>query len=303
MVVKLSRIMFVVLSMISILSAGCAPPAPGHHYETAEDGSSASVLPASVQDLKKLSWEVGPEAYYFRYKEEGFMVEEGMFYGVHLGATLRNWLPSSPEQSAAAAEAMDIAFYKLMLRVEGRFAVGEVDYRSQSGSINNVNDRSFETRLLVGPDFPLENTLITFFTGAGYRYLHDDLREYSVTPLGVPAGYERESRYLYVPLGVETTSQLGDGWSGGVSGEVDFFLWGNQRSHISSSSDQLVDNYQPRGYGLRFSARLEKKGDKADLIIEPFFRFWEVNESEISDGIFEPTNSTIEGGVRVMLGL
>ena len=117
MIVKLSGIVFVVLSMISILSAGCAPPAPGHHYETAEDGSSVLVaddssapgLPAIAQDLKRLSWEIGPEVYYYRYKEPTLMEVDGIFYGAALGFTLRNWLPRSPEQTY---EAMDIAFYK-----------------------------------------------------------------------------------------------------------------------------------------------------------------------------------------------
>ena len=254
------------------------------------------------------------------------MSEEGMFYGVQLGGTLRNWLPASPEQSY---EAMDIAFYKIMLRGEARFAIGEVDYEAPGwGTINNVNDRTFEGRLLVGPDFPLENTLITLFTGVGYRYLHDDLRADAVDS----GAYERESQYLYIPLGIETTSQLGGGWSGGVSAELDIFLWGNQRSHstirwghsedgetdedgndwpfdfIVDYVEDFNDNYQPRGYGLRFSARLEKKGDKVDIIIEPFFRFWEINESDVlwsydfSYSWREPTNSTTEAGVRVMLG-
>ena len=334
MIVKLSRIAFMVLSVVSIFSVGCAT-VPAHKSVTAKDGSSvlvpanssASGYPSIVRDLRRVTWEAGPELYYFKYKEAGFMEEEGTFYGAHVGFTLRNWLPNSPEQSS---EAMDIAFYKWMLRGEGRFALGEVDYDGGIGStpltINNLDDRTFGVRLLTGPDFVTENTIFTLFTGIGYRYLHDDLRTSSVDiagPLFGGGGYERESQYLYLPLGAQMTSQLGGGWFWGASAELDILIWGNQRSHIPiilveedpdnpgtlipvvpAEGWDFTDNYQPRGYGLRGSVRLEKKGDTIDLIIEPFVRYWDINESDLDFSItgLEPTNSTLEAGVRVMLG-
>jgi len=310
MIVKLSRIVIVVLSVVSILSTGCAT-VPAHKSVTAEDGSSvltqdkssASGYPAIARDLKRLTWEVGPEAYYYKYKEEGFMQLEGAYYGLNLGLTLRNWLPTSPEQSS---EAMDIAFYKWMLRGEARFAFGDGKYEGGIGTtpltIDNVGDRAFEVRLLVGPDFPNETTMFTLFTGLAYRYLHNDTRRGAVDW----SAYERESRYLYLPLGAEMTSQLGDGWSWGLSGELDVFLWGNQSSHSTLfwkfMGWDVDDTYQPRGSGMRGSIKLQKKGDKVDLIIEPFIRYWKINESEITGGGYEPTNSTLEAGVRIMLG-
>ncbi len=326
MIVKLSRIVVVVLSVVSILSTGCAPVPPppagddssalteDKSFARTEAKSSASGLPAITRDLRRLTWEVGPEAYYYKYVEEGFMQLEGMYYGLNLGFTLRNWLPTSPELSS---EAMDIAFWKLMLRGEARFAFGDVDYEAPGwGSVDNVGDRTFEVRLLVGPEFPTENTMFTVFTGLGYRYLHNDTRTSAVDP----SAYERESQYLYLPLGAQMTSQLSHGWSWGLAAELDVFLWGNQRSHIDWywielydpgpppiyiwHYEEFIDNYQERGYGLRASAKLQKKGDKIDLIIEPFIRYWNINESNKDWAwlAYEPTNSTMEAGVRVMLG-
>ncbi len=338
MIVKLSRIAIIVLSVVSTLSVGCTPvqppPAENQSYTVTEDGytltddglytgepqanSSASQLPPVARGLRRLTWEVGAEVYYFKYKEEDFMEEEGTFYGPTLSFTLRNWLPTSQEQSSEAMEAMDIAFYKWMLRGEARFSLGEVDYDAPGwGTINNIDDRTFEGRLLVGPDFVAENTMFTVFTGIGYRYLHDDLRASAVQA----GAYERESQYLYLPLGIDMITQLGSGWTLGATAELDIFLWGNQRSHITifygyvdynnvfviTSTEDMLDSYQQRGYGLRGSVRLEKKGDKIDLIIEPFVRYWDINESDLwwnynfTSYIYEPTNSTIEAGVRIML--
>ena len=107
------------------------------------------------------------------------------------------------------------------------------------------------------------------------------------------------------------TSQLGGGWFWGLSGELDILLWGNQRSHIWSQGtwdwwdyDEWIDNQQNRGYGLRGSVKLEKKGDKVDLIIEPFIRYWKINESDLDwyHSAIEPTNSTLEAGLRITLG-
>lgn len=340
MIVKLSRIAILVLSVVSILSVGCAPvqppPAENQSYTVTEDGytltddglytsapedhSPASQRPPITRNLRRLSWEAGPEVYYFKYKEAGFMEEEGTFYGANLAFTLRNWLPASPEQSSQAMEAMDMAFQKWMLRGEARFALGEVDYKAPPDAptitLDNLDDRTFEVRLLAGPDFPTGNTMFTLFTGVGFRYLHDDLRGSAVDA----GGYERESQYLYLPLGATVISQLGSGWHLGLSAEFDLFLYGRQRSHIPFIWEEIIepgtppvvilhyeefiDNYQQRGYGLRASARLEKKGDKVDFIIEPFVRYWDINESDTDIFILglEPTNSTYEAGVRVMFG-
>ncbi len=342
MIVKLSRIAILVLSIVSILSVGCAPVQPpsaeNQSYTVTEDGytltddglytggpqanSPASQLPPVTRDLRRLTWEVGPEIFYYRYKEENFAELKGMAYGAHFAFTLRNWLPTSQEQSS---QAMDMAFNKWMLRGEARLAFGDVNY--EGGLVNlitgavtpltidSVDDRAFEARLLAGPDFVTEDTMFTLFTGIGYRYLHNDTRRTSVDS----AAYERESNYLYLPLGVQMTSQLGGGWSWGVTAEVDVFLLGYQRSHdewtwvevIDPDADPPVtithhegykDNAQERGYGLRASARLEKKGDNVDIIIEPFIRFWRINESNVDWGlsILEPTNSTLEAGARIM---
>ena len=96
-------------------------------------------------------------------------------------------------------------------------------------------------------------------------------------------------------------SQGSGGWCLGASVEFDLLLIGNQRSHLSDIGYIDVDNRQNTGYGLRCSIKFEKKGESADFIIEPFFRYWHIADSEVNYGVMEPENETNEGGIRLVL--
>ncbi len=303
MIVKSSRTVITVLSLVAILCTGCGAPIvrphtpsdpKGDESVTSKDESYALI----VEELQHRIFHIAPEVYYFRYEEPGLMKDKGLFYGLNLGLTFRNWLPESPELTARA---MDMSMYKWMFRAEGRFAYGQVDYDGAywDGTplkVDDIDDYVLEGRLLIGPDFPRGMSLYTLFTGIGYRYLNDDTSFH-------PAGYERESNYLYLPVGFEMIAQLNDAWFWGLSAEFDVFLWGEQNSHLSDVGLIDVDNRQHSGYGLRGAVQLQKKGDKMDFMIEPFIRYWDIGRSDIDflTGVYEPANNTIEAGIRLIL--
>ena len=71
-----------------------------------------------------------------------------------------------------------------------------------------------------------------------------------------------------------------------------------------------LTNKQQDGYGFQTSFKLQKQGRPFDIVIEPFFRWWKVEDSEIAyltcQGVligygWEPKNYTKETGVRVSL--
>ena len=302
MIVKLSRTAIMVLSVVSMLCTGCTAPS----YEALDDSSvraeedssavieedsSALLSPTLIDGLRGQAWHVAPEVYYYKYKEPSVMEDTGVFYGVNVGFTSRYWVPASPEEAPWES--------KWMGRAEGRFAYGQVDYDGATWggtplTINNIEQYVLEGRLLLGPDFPSETSMLTVFTGIAYRYFHDDTSFYV-------GGYERESNYLYLPLGLEMLAQLNEGWSWGASVEFDVFLWGLQKSRLSDAGGADVDNRQNNGYGARASAKLQKQGDKVDLIIEPFIRYWDIGQSEIEMGVLEPKNYTVEAGIQLVL--
>lgn len=164
-----------------------------------------------------------------------------------------------------------------------------------------------EFRGLVGGDFPVgKASTLTPYIGIGYRYLNDDSSF-------DPAGYERESNYIYSPIGINFITNLGNSWSMGVIGEYDYFWWGKQKTHWGDivPGVDVMENRQKKGYGLRGSIALEKKYKKVIFEGGPFIRYWNIKQSEIESityyGIptglvgWEPKNNSTEVGV--MLGV
>lgn len=234
-----------------------------------------------AEPLQKHVWELGTEISHIKYEEPGVMEEEGMMWGLLGSYTYRdNW----------------------MLRGEGRFSFGQVDYKN-SGTIDNIDDYMLEFRGLVGYDFPiLTATILTPYIGFGYRYLNDDSS--GMTSSTGALGYERESNYYYSPIGVETITELENGWSIGVTFEYDYFWKGVQENQLGAFS---LENDQNDGYGLRGSVKFQKKGEKVDFVIEPFIRYWDIEDSDVApitwSGYvlgygYEPKNSSTEIGIK-----
>ena len=238
-----------------------------------------------AEPLQKHTGELGTEISYITYDEPGVMEEEGVMWGILGSYTYRdNW----------------------MLKAEGRFSYGQVDYEN-SGTMDNIDDYMLEFRGLGGYDFPiLTATILTPYIGFGYRYLNDDMT--GTTSTGA-LGYERESNYFYSPIGIETITELDKGWSIGLTLEYDYFWKGIQKSHLSDTGLGLNDleNDQDDGYGVRGSVKFQKKGEKLDFVIEPFIRYWNIKESEetaitysgtvVGYG-YEPKNDSTEFGIK-----
>ena len=68
-----------------------------------------------------------------------------------------------------------------------------------------------------------------------------------------------------------------------------------------------IQNAQNKGYGLRGSLKLTKKGGRFNIFLEPYVRFWSVQQSKPyypfgeSFGLYyvEPNNSSLEIGGKL----
>ncbi|MDD5195651.1 MAG: autotransporter outer membrane beta-barrel domain-containing protein [Candidatus Omnitrophica bacterium] len=243
-------------------------------------------LSASEIFFKKHTPQIGTEIYYFHYKESG-VTEDGHMAGL----------------------AGSYAYHdNIMGKLEGRAAYGQLDYDG-SGEIDDVDDYTWEGRGLVGYDFLIADAYaLTPYLGGGYRYLNDDTSGMTSTTGAV--GYERESRYIYSPVGLEAIRRLNNDWFLGASAEYDYLWRGTQISHLSDANSAYNDpeNRQKKGYGIRGSLRLLKKGEKVNFLLESFIRYWNIKRSNDVDwtangvllgSVHEPKNNSTEVGVRL----
>lgn len=241
---------------------------------------------------KKHSWDLGAELSHIKYKEPNLMEEKGMMYGITGSYVYHNLLN------------------KIMLKAEGKGGWGQIDYSSpSSGTMDDIDDYMMELRVAGGYDFSIwTTTMLTPYLGIGYRYLNDDSSGMTTTTGAL--GYERESNYIYSPIGIATITELQNEWSVGLALEYDFFWKGIQKSHLSNVGLGYNDleNDQDDGYGVKGSVKVQKKTEKLDFIIEPFIRYWNIKKSEekavtyagviIGYG-YEPKNSSIEYGLKI----
>ena len=148
------------------------------------------------------------------------------------------------------------------------------------------------------------------YSGYGYRYLEDD-SEGRLTTTGY-IGYKREANYYYAPIGLMVYVNAGYGFVLGVCLEYDHFWQGVQKSYLSGAISGLSDleNKQKHGYGYRGSIKIKKKIKPLDILIEPYFRYWKIEQSDaddttylgvILDPSYEPKNYSKEYGVKIAL--
>jgi len=237
--------------------------------------------------LEKSAYEVGLEISYLTYKEPSLKTQ-GMMYGLVSSYTYHN---------------------KIMLKAELRGSYGGVKWEGDTLAGTRVTENGclnllLEFRGLGGYDFPIsKSSILTSYLGIAVRYLNNDV---------LPKPYERESYYVYTPIGIGLITDLGKGWSVGETAEYDYFWWGYQTSHpideLPGLSGDIVSN-QRDGYGLRGSLTLEKKYKTVAFEGGPFITYW--NISKLSPHILpymgsptgffwqEPGNHSLQVGIKL----
>lgn len=249
--------------------------------------------------LLRHSFEFGPEYYRYIYKEPGDheIKDTGDFFGGILNYTYRWWVPASPNEPLSDT--------KGAFRAEFRYANGNADYDGfltdgetyDPYEIQDITFDAFETRLMLGIDDLEKNCLASLSTGVGYRYSTDDSSF-------DPYGYKRESNYIYIPIAYQLDCKFENNWAWGLKLEADILAWGEQKSYLSHVGDPDITNRQRHGYGLRAAVSLQNKTKVGVFIVEPFIRYWNIDQSESvyysPYEYYEPKNNTTEYGVHIL---
>lgn len=229
----------------------------------------------------KSVWELGAEVSSITYKEPGVMKETGIMMGL-VGS---------------------FAYHKerFIGKVEARYTTGDVDYdgQTQAGTplkMSDIPNVMQEFRLLGGIKLGQPKAPTILYIGLGSRYLNDDSS-------GKVGGYERQSYYRYMPVGIDIdmSSDRATVW---MTVEYDFFLGGTQTSCLSDAVPGLndVENKQDDGYGFRCAIGFESKNSVTKL----FIRRWNIKDSDLADITYygttigygqEPKNNSTEMGL------
>jgi len=251
---------------------------------------------------------VGMEAFQYTYREPGLMRMKNPMYGLY--GVLTHRFREHIAWGDWKRNFMIFNFFK----VDGRIAYGELDYESDNtGNDDGIPNYSAELRGVIGCDFPvMPSVRITPFFGVGFRYLLDDGGGRLTTTNNW--SYDRESHYWYIPAGVESLIKFNDRWSLEWAAEYDHLVYGLQRSHVGDgtpynylfSGHPDVENKQNAGTGLRGSLKAMYQHPRLDIVIEPFIRYWAIEQSEsktISHNLvtrtwYEPKNNTTEYGLK-----
>lgn len=233
----------------------------------------------------------GLTGYYYHYQERShldnsfLMRDKGPMYGFYYSFGYH-------------PECMD-----LRVAMEGFFAwSNSIKYKSNgTGTSKNEKYSTAEWRLLGSYPWQLANCwTVEGYTGYGLRYVFNN--GYGTQSSTGHFGYDRESEYNYIPLGVRLIKDLQSDMYLIGHLEYDWFLSGTQISHIAGS----VENHQDSGFGARAGADLYIPSNCAyfDYLIGTYIRFWNIKDSTINTsslGYFtglEPRNKTYEIGIR-----
>jgi hypothetical protein len=256
-------------------------------------GAGAYGQDQTSESQRPKAWKIAPEVSRYKYREPGVMTNEGTLYGVVGSYTFRELGRSVPTQLGTDN--------KKMLTLEGRLGCGEVDYEGSDMdtgtpiSMGGIDDFLIDLRVLLGSECLAAKGLDMVYAGLGYRYLNDD----SSSQLG---GYERESNYLYIPLGLRPDIELTTRWTLSPTCELDILLIGHQVSHLSDADPQkpTVRTWQWPGFGAGLSLDLRHRGRDMDFALAPFLRYWWLADSSTSEGYYEPENNTFEYGLSLV---
>jgi len=277
-----------IFAATSLLAAGAAmaADAPSFTY-SAFSGSAPAVQPAKIPNwpaaanpFDGLTFDVGVTVHREQYREymgdSKVMQETANMPGLKLGVARK-----FDDGAVLSADAI--------------YAQGHSTYTGsyQDGSygdlqIHNLGRSYFESNVRYKMTSP-KWSQTALITGLGYRQLTDHLDDAG------PGGYRRVNRRVYAILGVERPFQVSQAWSITPRLETKIILLGRQSVDLFGGT-----TLNQHGYGAELAADFTYHGynNNRDIIITPFVRGWKLGQSNSSNGMVEPKNTTTEAGLN-----
>jgi len=235
--------------------------------------------------------------------------------GQEIGLTVSNYAYQEPSASVSiSAINYGLEYQKTTLLSDGRFILAGLDYASGTGRYSgsgtlDIPSYYYNGKIAIGADWAYRSGIISPYIGLGYRFLNETGGGLTTSTGDVM--YDRQSTYLYIPVGFKQRSLTAGGGMLESTFELDYLVSGNQFSglsvmnNFSYSNSSDVNNRQTSGYGLNASV-MYKRQDGWSL--GPYWKYWNISKSDLgtwtytsgSTSVYEPANTTEEFGFKAL---
>ena len=167
-----------------------------------------------------------------------------------------------------------------------RFNVGRTDY-SSANTGNSYKDNTI--RLNFEHSYQAQFNAFNLYSGLGIRWLYDNSGGKQTTT-GHDT-YDRRSIYFYLPIGLSFSDTIGTP----ISAQINILIKGHQKSFLSDKAGFAdIKNDQNNGYGVSIDYDIASRG-------QIFLDYWNIDQSKLTQGYYEPPNQTWEAGFRFFL--
>lgn len=185
------------------------------------------------------------------------------------------------------------------VKIEVEASTGGTDYSSYvTGKLKGFESWDIDGRLLAGYNYAWSDTTsFTPYIGVGYRRFIDNSGGYVDYFVNGYAKYTNINSMFYIPIGVETHSQLNERWDMNLKVEADIVAYGttdyllndihgtfpgtdvNTGAPLTLSPKESNSNLKG-GFGFRTSIKLIRKYKYCNFFVEPFFKLLYLNKSD-----------------------
>ena len=228
--------------------------------------------------------ELGPHLFSIDYSESEGVSQQGLLSGINVRYSAYN------------------PFTVILIDLSQ--AGGDVNYKG-AGEIKDIRDEMYELRSMMGRAFNLNDTYrLTPYLGFGYRRSTVDSRN-DVSSTSV-VGYKSQQTYFYNPIGVEIQQLMGDqSWVVGGRFEFDNLVLSKNETRLGESEaykEVVLSQKDGRGYRFYLNFRQFLNSNGSGIVIEPFYKYWEVSGSSLKNDSDANINlDSEEWGVALLL--
>jgi hypothetical protein len=186
--------------------------------------------------------------------------------------------------------------------LDGRYSYGKNDYKSPSGTLDNVPQYEGEVRERSGIMLKTWHGTVMPYIGIGGRFFLDSGKGY-FTNTGSFA-YDRHITQFYAPIGASYQFTSGN-WTFTPNVEYDFMFYGRVSSHLGQFPGYYnIVNNQHSGNGFRGEFMVGQKYTNFQWEAGPYVRYWSIKNSDVTttpDGRqwIEPQNTRLQTGAAL----